>query len=169
MAFLTLVAAIAAVAAAWIGWQQLTLTRSDVHIQVRFRAPELAVEVEERQRGENAVPFDVQLVALNIGGTRSPKGQLTITVSPSFELATSGEWTADTPNALMPNGASAVCCVLPKVPRNGKVSLPPLQISPRNFTSTGGTRITRCALRWEAWINDRGANSDDLQVKLILN
>ena len=167
--FLTVVAAVAGVAATWISWRQLQLSRADVHIQVRFKDPDLGTEVEIRQRGDQAMPFDIDLVALNLGGTRSAKGRITVTLTPGYRAVISPDWKKDTPNAMMPSGSEAVACAMPRIERNGRASLPTLRIIPRDLTSPGRTLMTRCTLRWETWIQSRGANSDDLQIKIVVN
>lgn len=161
---------VVAATAAWAAIRQLQLFKRDVSIAANWSecGPGVRQEIKFEQAGQKAEPVKLALEVLNVGGTRSKKGRLTVTLSDLWQVVNAPDWTEDIPNAEMRGDCQAIATELPRLRRNEKKQLPPFWAQPRDPELEGASRTFIGTARWEAWINDRGANSDDLKFKLML-
>ena len=160
----------AAVIAAWAAIRQLQLFKRDVSIGAYWIECGRGVrqELKVEQFGETAEPFKLHLGAYNLGGSRSKKGRFTVTLSNTWRVVDAPEWNPDVANAELPGECEAIETELPRLRRNKPKQLPPFWVQPRNPELEGSSRTITGTARWEAWIDGRGANSDDLRLKLTL-
>ncbi len=160
--WLGLATLIAALVGAVASVRLFMLARRDVTIRVAFVPGEGEVPKRfavKEARAEDSVALD--LVAFNLGGTTSEPGIVTLTLDPRLEAMESVLWENDAPNALMPEGSTAWSCRLGPIHKNQQVELPTIQLVPMDFEA--GPDVSY-RIRWEVWIDDEGAGSDDFQL-----
>lgn len=124
-------------------------------------------EVKVEHTGDSASPFTVDLVVVNVGGSKLKRGKLTLTLSHGLQVVDSPGWEEDTPNALV-REASAVSYDLPTIGRNDRVQLPPLTLHEPDLVRPAGHHRKGYKLRWEVWKGREGLGSNDLKVSYSL-
>jgi hypothetical protein len=110
----------------------------------------------------------VRLAATNLGGSMSQPGKVVITVGPAISAKPQGKWLPYArPNATMPGSSKAWQVDVGAIASNEKIHLPPITLTLPpgqseaaylDYTDMPPERL----IRWEIWIEGRGANAGDL-------
>lgn len=161
------IAAVGALIAAVLTAVDLWLSRRDVELRLSFRYERGSIIKNERMDAYTGDQVELRFRIFNVGGSRSPRGWVTITVPPVLKVEQLKGWKRDRPHSVMADGSSAVMCKLKRLGRHDDAMLPVLKVTPTDLSQPRASSHYR--LWWEAWLGRRfrrGGNSDVLELDI---
>lgn len=146
-------------------WHQHRLHRTRENVDVQLLWTE-GSDPEYQQRGDVALSVNLELTATNLGGSKSPKGRVTVTLRPGWDILSSRTWEDAVPHAMMGEGAMAKSHELPRIAPHEKSPLPVLRVRPRHGGVDGASRSFPGHLQWGVSFGKQGATAGDLRFRL---
>lgn len=154
---------VCALVSVWVAVVQYRRNHEDVSIKIVWKD---GLAPSWDQTAESAAPISLELAATNLGGSRSPRGKVTVTLVPGYAALPSPGWKEGAANSLMGVDVEAVETTLGRLRTHEKVELPPLAVRPKRPNVEGGAKHFGGRIRWEVWLRGKGAGADDLSFKL---